>query len=203
MPTVDEARVATRDEADIVTELIVGAFYDDPTWSWAFPDPALRRAQHRRFWRAYADGALRFPWVWLTARNTATSLWIPPGERELTAEQEEAVEQLLEELLGTDAERVLRAFELFEEKHPRDQPHFYLSLLATDSQHRGRGYGLGLLAANLAAIDAAAMPAYLEASNPANVGLYERYGFRVVGAFDLPDDGPRVHTMWRGGAFIS
>src|SRR3954451_1389079 len=203
MTTVDEARVATRDEGDVVTELIVGAFYEDPTWSWAFPDPDLRRAQHRRFWRAYVDGAMRFPWVWLTAGDTAASFWIPPGERELTEQQEEAVEQLLEELLGADAQRVLRAFELFEEKHPRNEPHFYLSLLATDPQHRGRGDGLGLLAANLAAIDAAAMPAYLEASNPANVPLYERYGFRVVGAFDLPDGGPRVHTMWREGASIS
>src|SRR3954462_868021 len=110
MTTVDGARVATRDEADVVTELIVGAFYEDPTWSWAFPDPDLRRQQHRRFWRAYVDGAMRFPWVWLTVRNTAASIWIPPGERELTEEQEEAVEHLLEELLGADAQRVFRAF---------------------------------------------------------------------------------------------
>ena len=203
MTTVDEARVATRDEADVVTELIVGAFYEDPTWSWAFPDPDLRRAQHRRFWRAYVDGAMRFPWVWLTANDTAASLWIPPGERELTEAQEEAVERLLEELLGTDAQRVFRAFELFEDKHPRDEPHFYLSLLATDPQQRGRGYGLRLLAAILAAIDAAGVPAYLEARNPANVPLYERYGFRVAGGFDLPDGGPRVHTMWRERASAS
>src|SRR3954454_4005412 len=203
MPTVDEARVATRDEADVVTELIVGAFYEDPTWSWAFTDPDLRRAQHRRFWRASAAGAMRFRWVWLTAHNTAASLWIPPGERELTEEQEEAVERLLDDLIGAGAQRLFRAFELSEKTHPRDEPHFYLSLLATDPQQRGRGYGLGLLDTNLAAIDAAGTPAYLEASNPANVPLYERYGFRVVGAFDLPDGGPRVHTMRRERASIS
>ena len=41
------------------------------------------------------------------------------------------------------------------------------------------------------------MPAYLEASNPANVPLYQRHGFELAGAFDLPDFGPTVHTMWR------
>ncbi|HZX55528.1 MAG TPA: GNAT family N-acetyltransferase, partial [Ilumatobacteraceae bacterium] len=197
VPVVGAARLATQDDAATATEIIVGAFYDDPTWSWAFPDPARRREQHRLFWRAYVDGALRFPGVWLTPGDTATSVWIPPGETELTPEGDEAVERMLVELLGDDSERVFRAFELFEKTHPHDEPHYYLSLLATDPAQRGHGYGLALLEANLAAIDAERMPAYLEASNPANVPLYERYGFRVVDAFDLPDDGPRVHTMWR------
>src|SRR4051812_50144517 len=86
-PTVDEARVATRDEADMVTELIVGAFYDDPTWSWAFPDPLLRREQHRRFWRADVDGAMRFPWGGVTAGNTPGSPRVPPGGREPTTRE--------------------------------------------------------------------------------------------------------------------
>jgi ribosomal protein S18 acetylase RimI-like enzyme len=197
MPGIDEARTASASDAAVVTELITGAFYDDPTWSWAFPDPQQRRAQHRRFWRLFVDGALRFPWVWLSAHETATSVWIPPGETEMTPELEGETERLLRELLDDGADRVLRAFELFEEAHPRDEPHFYLSLLATDPQHRGHGYGLRLLAANLSAIDESGEAAYLEASNPANVALYERFGFRVNGAFDLPDGGPRVHTMWR------
>lgn len=200
MPTAVGPRVASANDAATVTELIVGAFYDDPTWAWAFPDASQRRAQHRRFWRFLVDGAMRFPWVWLSAHETATSLWIPPGEPELTPELEEGLVRLLSELLGDGAQRVMHAFELFEDAHPRDEPHYYLSVLATDPEHRGHGYGLGLLAANLAAIDQARMPAYLEASNPANVPLYERYGFRVNGSFDLPDDGPRVHTMWRPAA---
>jgi hypothetical protein len=49
----------------------------------------------------------------------------------------------------------------------------------------------------LRTVDAEGAPAYLEASNPANVPLYERYGFCVVGAFTLPDGGPDVVRMWR------
>jgi GNAT superfamily N-acetyltransferase len=117
---------------------------------------------------------------------------------EMTDEQGEELEQLVAELLEpAEAARVYRAFELFEDAHPREEPHYYLSLLATDPRQSGHGFGLGLLAANLAAIDEEGMPAYLEASNPANVPLYERHGFRVIGHFDLPDGGPRVHTMWR------
>jgi GNAT superfamily N-acetyltransferase len=191
-------RVAGSDDAATVTELIVGAFYDDPTWSWVFPDPATRRQQHRQLWRLFVDGALRYPWVWLAANDTAASVWVPPGGTDLSAEQESAFEGFIHELLGADAPRALHAFEAFEAAHPHDQPHYYLSLLATDPARRGNGYGLGLLADNLATIDAEGLPAYLEASNPANVPLYQRYGFEPSGTFRL-DGGPTVTTMWRPG----
>ena len=194
---VDGPRVATPDDAATATELIVEAFFDDPTWSWAFPDATQRREQHRLFWRVYVDSAVRRKSVWLAPQDTSTSVWVPPGESELTPAEEEQVENMLRALLGDGAGRVLEAFELFEAAHPRDEPHHYLSLLATDPRHRGHGYGLRLLAHNLAPVDELGSPAYLEASNPGNVPLYERYGFRVVGSFDLPYGGPRVHTMWR------
>ena len=59
-----------------------------------------------------------------------------------------------------------------------------------------QGIGFGLLADNLRMVDAAGLPAYLEASNPANVVLYQRFGFQPHGSFVLPD-GPEVVTMWR------
>lgn len=166
-------------------------------WSWAFPDPSLRPGQHRRLWGLFVHGALRYPWVWLSPGNTATSVWIPPDGTELSEQQEAALEPAVVEMLGTQAARVMRAFELFDRAHPRDVPHFYLSLLGTRAEFRGRGHGLRLLAQNLSRIDETGMPSYLEASNPANVALYERYGFVVRGSFTLPEGGPEVFTMWR------
>lgn len=190
-------RVATpQDSADVV-EILVSAFHDDPAWSWAFPDSARRAEQHRRWWGLFVDGAMRFPWVWLTRGNTAASVWIPPNELEFTQEQEALVEPLLADLLGPQASRVLHAVEMFDQAHPRGVPHFYLSLLATSTEHRGHAYGLRLLAENLRQIDEAGMPAYLEASNPANVPLYLRHGFEVLGSFTIPEGGPEVFTMWR------
>jgi ribosomal protein S18 acetylase RimI-like enzyme len=193
---LDPRRASGRDSADVVA-ILVSAFYDDPTWSWAFPDPSRRAEQHRRLWGLFVAGALRYPWIWLAAGNTATSVWIPPHGTDLSDEQEAAVESAIVEMLGADASRVLRAVEMFDRAHPRDVPHFYLSLLGTSVEQRGRGYGLGLLADNLRLIDEARMPCYLEASNPANVALYERHGFAVLDSFVLPAGGPEVFTMWR------
>ncbi len=189
--------VASTEDRDDVVALLVSAFYDDPTWSWAFPDPSRRAAQHERLWGLLVDGAMRYPWVWLTPGNTATSVWIPPNGTELSDEQESALEPTLVEMLGADAERVVKAFEMFDRAHPRDIRHFYLSLMGTGAASRGHGYGLGLLAANLRRIDECQIPSYLEASNPANVALYVRYGFEVRSSFTLPEGGPEVVTMWR------
>ena len=91
----------------------------------------------------------------------------------------------------------LTLLDRFDSNHPRQPPHYFLSLLGTHPDHRGRGKGMGLLAANLARIDELGMPAYLESSNRANDPRYERLGFTQIGEFEAPAGGPTVGCMWR------
>lgn len=192
------ARVAsTQADLEAVTQTISLAFHDDPTWSWAFPDAARRQAQYGVFWRFMVAGAMRYPWVLMTHDCEAVSVWIPPGGTEIAEEAEGDVEPLLEDLLGSRAAEVMELLERFETAHPRDEPHFYLSLLGTHPTCAGRGLGMALLAENLARIDAERMPAYLESSNPGNNHRYERYGFAGIGEFYPPGSEIPVTAMWR------
>src|SRR5882724_3312526 len=192
-----EARVAERDDVAAIAETFAGAFFDDPVWGWAFGDARRRLVRQAAFWRLLLDGGLDHRWVWTTSQHESASLWIPPGCAELPEPHASRLLPLVTELLGTRGAIVLEVFDRFEQAHPDDVAHFYLSVLATHPDHRGAGIGMALLRANLALIDAAAMPAYLESTNPVNVARYELVGFEVCGAFDLPGDGPRVTTMWR------
>ena len=194
MPAV---RRVTAARADEVIQLFSLAFYDDPTWSWAFPNPGTRIENHRAWWGLYLHSALPYGWVWVTEDGGAASLWIPPGKPELSAEDEAKVEPLLRELLGPHAGNVLTLLDSFDSKHPRAEPHYYLSLLGTHPDHRGQGKGMGLLAANLSRIDEQGMAAYLESSNRANDHRYERLGFVRVGEFAAPGGEPTVACMWR------
>lgn len=191
------ARRVTAAEADEVTELFALAFNEDPTWSWAFPDPERRMEHHRAFWGLFMHSAVPYGWVWMTEDGGAASLWIPPGEPELSAEDEAALEPLVRSLVGSRGEDVLTLVESFDSNHPREEPHYYLSLLGTHPDHRGQGKGMRLLAANLEEIDALGMPAYLESSNRANDHRYERLGFVQVGEFAAPGGEPTVGCMWR------
>jgi GNAT superfamily N-acetyltransferase len=189
------ARVATTVDARVVTRILVDAFGDDPMWgAWAFPDPATRRRHRTVLFGLLVEGALRYPWVWLSAGEAAAAVWIPPGGSELSADQEQQVDAVLHESLGARAASVLEAFESLAEARPTE-PHFHLSLLGTDPVDRGRGIGQRLLAENLEHVDAAGAPAYLEASDEL-VSLYAGHGFRVLRRFAL-DDGPTVNGMWR------
>ncbi len=191
-------RVASS-EADLATatETISLAFHDDPTWSWAFPEPRLRQKQYSTFWRFVINGAMRYPWVFLSGDGAAASIWIPPDGTELSAEDDEKVEPLLEELVGHRAGEVVELLERFDEARPKDRPHYYLSLLGTHPAHAGRGHGFALLTENLGRIDDLGMPAYLESSNPANNHRYERYGFAKIGEFYPPTGKTPITTMWR------
>jgi len=176
-----------------VVDAIAGAFHDDPTWSWAFPDPMMRK----RWWRFCIENALRYPSTFKTSGFEAVSVWIPAAGTEFSPEDEERIPSILADLVGERANLVAELLDRFGAAHPRDEPHFYLSLLGTHEAHRGRGLGMALLEENLARIDVDRMPAYLESSNPANDHRYEAVGFEPVVTFQAPGDGPSVTGMWR------
>jgi hypothetical protein len=66
-------------DGGLVTEIITLAFANDPLWSWALRRGDRRTDHHAAFWRLFVDGALRYPWTWLTYGSEATSIWIPVG----------------------------------------------------------------------------------------------------------------------------
>jgi len=61
---------------------------------------------------------------------------------------------------------------------------------------RGCGLGSTLLRRHHRRLDAAGLPAYLEANDPRGRDLYLRHGYQVRSVIELPD-GPMMWTMWR------
>ncbi len=191
------ARRATIADAATITATFTSAFHADPLWSWAFPDKERRPRQLATFWGLFVEGALRYPWVLVTDSCEAAATWIPPGGSELSSAEEARLAPLLEDLLGARSRLVIEVLERMEEAHPREEPHFYLSLLGTHADHRGQGLGMALLAESLSRIDAERSPTYLESTNPGNNHRYERHGFAVLSNIELPCGAPPVTTMWR------
>lgn len=188
-----EIRVATERDVDGIAATLTAAFEADPLWSWAFPQGDGLGV----LWRLLISSAMRYPWVWVADDYAAVSVWIPPGGIELTAEEEASLGPMLEDHVGSRAGEILTLFERLAGTHPEGPPHYYLSLLGTRPDHRGKGRGMALLADNLGRIDSEGMPAYLESSNPENDSRYERLGFVKAGQFQRPDGQLTCSTMWR------
>jgi GNAT superfamily N-acetyltransferase len=187
-----EVRLATERDVDGVTATLVSAFDADPLWSWAFPGEGLAD-----LWGLLVSSAMRYSSVRFAGDYAAASVWIPPDGTELTAAEEASLGPMLEDRIGSRADEVLALSERMERVHPDAPPHYYLSLLGTHPDHRGKGLGMALLADNLTQIDSEGMPAYLESSNPDNDPRYERLGFERIGEFERPDGQLTCSTMWR------
>lgn len=192
-------RTATLDDLPAVTAVMATAFAADPVWGpYSFPDEATRvELSSAALWEPFLRAVLRFGLTHVTPGCEAAAVWVPPGEPELTPEQEqEFVETLVAVMGDAQAGVILDAFERLDAAHPHDPPHYYLSLLGTHSDHRGRGLGMGLLASGLELVDQQGLPAYLESTNNDNDRRYARLGFEPLDVVELPN-GHRITTMWR------
>jgi GNAT superfamily N-acetyltransferase len=194
-------RVASRADMEAVGRTLAGAFEHDPIWGWAFEESERERklAALAEVFGFFAAAALDLGWVRVTDGVEAVALWLPPGAPEMSPADEERLPGVVADACGPEsAKRVLDLCEAFEANHPHEPPHFYLSLLATHPDHAGKKLGVGLVADNLAEMDAADSPAaaFLESSNPGNVPRYERLGFRPTREVELVD-GIGGTQMWR------
>ncbi|RZU54558.1 acetyltransferase (GNAT) family protein [Krasilnikovia cinnamomea] len=100
-------------------------------------------------------------------------------------------------LAGPYLERFRALDELFDTHHP-DEPHWHLAFLAVHPGAQRRGLGGALMAHTHAELDAAGVPAYLEATNGDNVRLYRRHGYTDMATFEIPlPDGTPFFRMWR------
>jgi GNAT superfamily N-acetyltransferase len=86
-------------------------------------------------------------------------------------------------------------FEQMDALHPWEA-HWHLPLIGVDPAHQGKGIGSALLSHVLNLCDALKVPAYLEATSPRNVPLYEPHGFEKVGSIQVADS-PQIIAMLR------
>lgn len=195
--TATEPWQADRADHQRLITTLARAFFDDPVVAWACPHEHLRMKMLERFYGTYLDIAQSQGWVWSRGDHEAVSLWLAPGEHEITLrDTARFATSLLHPRLAWRLPLVAGGLLRTELRHPSEPDHFYLAVLGTDPDSQGRGHGSALLGQTLEICDADGVPAYLESSKLQNVPFYERHGFRVSGEITLPR-GPRVYFMWR------
>ncbi|MEU5515852.1 GNAT family N-acetyltransferase [Streptomyces griseoaurantiacus] len=201
-------RRADRNDRELVVRVLDEAFQGDPVSGWVFPGEEHRRATHHRLMAAFADTVLAEGRIDLVEDGTACALWLPVPAAPVAESAAPAAPAGAADAAGDEAEtlrqevdpengRIELIARLMAEAHPADRAHEYLWMIGVVPGHQGRGLGTALIRPVLERCDREGLPAYLEASSPRSVPLYERLGFAALDrTLDLPD-GPRMWPMWR------
>ncbi len=192
------ARRATAADLPVLTRMLVRAFMDDPVAVWACRRERLRPRMLEGMYRSRLRQMLAHEEVWTNPDRTSAALWMPPERWKTTLRQDAAlVRCFLSPHLMVRLPMIAVGLSGVQRAHPRTPPHWYLSLLGTDPDAQGQGYGSAVLRPVLEQCDIDGVGAYLESSKRRNLDFYARYGFRVEGELRLPFGGPTMWPMWR------
>jgi GNAT superfamily N-acetyltransferase len=145
-----------------------------------------------RFARAFGGGAIDHGTAQYYEGFSGVAFWLSPG----AAPDEESLTKVVENTVAD--ERKAAMFSMFEQMdalHPK-KAHWHLPLIEVDPAYQGKGIGSALLSHVLNLCDVQKVSAYLEATSPRNVPLYERCGFEAVGSIQVADS-PEIIPMFR------
>ena len=176
-------------QAARVAALLARAFQNDPMMLALIPDARQRRRLLPRVITWNVTYACRYGEVYATPGWEGAAVWLPPGATAMTLRRilraglfvaPFQVSWRVLQRLAASGDAVAR---LHHQHAP--MPHWYLSQLGVDPTHQRRGFASALLRPLLARLDAGGLPCYLETAQPANLPLYQRFGFAVVGEHRL------------------
>ncbi|NOX29353.1 MAG: GNAT family N-acetyltransferase [Actinobacteria bacterium] len=188
------ARLVRPDEHSAATAVIGSAFAQDPAFVWIFDDDTTRPALVNFFMSLVVKSSAASGQCYVTPDLGAAALWAAPG-RDFSAG---STGQLIGALIfGAQPVRAAEIGAFFGEvRNCRPaEPHWYLSLIG--ASRPGSGAGAKVIEPVLRTCDTTGELAYLESSNPRNIGFYERLGFEPTAELRPDSQGPLLTTMVR------
>lgn len=172
---------------------LTAAFAADPAARWMYPEPEQYDRHFPAFAEAFGGGALDCGTADYSDGLVGVALWLPPG---VGPDEDTLIPLLQDTVRPADQDQVFAVFEAMGRFHPHE-PHWYLPLIGVRPAHQGRGHGSALMQQALRRCDEEGRLAYLESSNPANVPLYERHGFEVLGVIRAGSSPPLFPMLRR------
>jgi GNAT superfamily N-acetyltransferase len=168
------------------------SFSVDPASRWVFPDPNQYFIHFPTFVKHYGGGAFDTNSVHGVEGHEGFAMWLAPGQHPDDGALANFIRQSVAE------SRHAEIFDLVERmsaSHPAE-PHWFLPLIGVDPIWQGKGRGSELLKHMLAQCDREQQLAYLDSTNPKNIPLYERHGFKQLGVIEAGSC-PPVYPMLR------
>lgn len=197
MTEIDIPRIVTAEASDAkeVETVLTAAFLDGDLASWLIADRHERVRIYPGYFLMIAEHAIEHGQIEMTADGAAVALWYSIGDE--LPPPPTGYHGRLSHITDPYTARFVWLDEAMEARHPRNQPHAYLSHLAVHPFRHGLGLGSHLLRNRHAELDRSRTPAYLEATGLLNERLYLRHGYRSRKPVPISPNGPSLYPMWR------
>jgi GNAT superfamily N-acetyltransferase len=184
--------VPTAEQQEAVTALITLAFSTDPVVRWMYPDSQQYLSCSPQFFKVFVATALAHRSAYCIEGYRGAALWLPPD----TQADENSLISLFQRTVAKDRQAALfNIMEQMNSYHP-EEAHWYLPLIGIDPIYQKLGYGSALLKHTLEICDRNKRPVYLESTNPRNIPLYQRHGFKLLATIQMGSS-PRIFPMLR------
>ena len=177
-------------QLEAASNALMMGFSSDPFQRWLMPDPTIYYKNFKKWTINTCKQSFLEEGVFGDENNYGTAVWFPPGFDIDFADVSETYKEIPKDIKA----EAFKMFEMMGESRVHDA--WYLEYLAVDPSKQGSGLGSLILKESLKVIDELGEAAYLESSNPQNMSLYERFGFRFLKKIQVGSS-PQINTMFR------
>lgn len=179
------------DQIEAASRVAARAFQDNPLFVYYYPDPIERKIKSvTRCENLILLGILSGEVYTTSSDIQSVAVWNPYGitdqiigkqSKEIIRKFRKVKREMFSDRLFTEKFGIIsEIFNSLHNKHAKF-PHWYLTLIAVDPLHQGKGYASMLIKPKLREIDKQNLLCFLETQNENNMSLYEQFEFELVG----------------------
>lgn len=188
----DDVVVTSVKDRDRSIKTLTLAFSADPFVRFCYPSPVSYLSHFPNFAKACGGKAFSCGSAYHSGEYLGTALWLPPHT---LPDEKRAFKHFERTLDPPTAKTAFAVLNQMATSQP-EEPHWYLAFIGVDVSHQGKGIASKLLKPMFDKFDREECLTYLESTNAANIPLYERFGFNLVGRIEV-DDCPPLFPMIR------
>src|SRR5262245_48743474 len=202
MPQPPEHKLLTLSDVEEAAQVISHAFVDDPLISFILPFRSTRIKTLLKFFRVYGEINIKNRRGYGVGEPLqGVAYWKFPDQEDLSISIQSLGKflPLLFTMYPIGYFRARAALSQLDSLHKKyaDEPHFYLDNLGVLQSARGKGLSSKLIRPFLEMADSQKVIAYTDTVTPANVPLYEHFGFECVEQSHIPSMGITVFALRR------
>lgn len=171
----------TERQRQLAADILARGFFDDPMWSFILPTPQNRLQVLTAMFEVFVQDGINRGEVLLAPKEQGVIVWYPACISvfgDAFADIETEISAIAAHFGAVKAvERLEKIGRKVQPKAPTI-PHHEIFWIALLPEARGKGVGNRLLRPVLDDADAENVGCYLVSSNPRNITVYQRHGFR-------------------------